>query len=115
MAGLSLGEIGPIKNELFYFKTFGRFYRTLPEVVDGPESESAAHFFWPRFHWPGTGQSEMSFSILRLLAVLIELSYRLPMSLNPNPKPIFLAEISLVRNRPIKNELFIIRFFEVLM
>ena len=54
----------------------------------------------------------MSFSILRLLAVSIELSYRLSMALNPNPKPIFLAEVSLVENRPIRNELSYVTAFD---
>ena len=35
----------PIRNEFFYFKTFRRFDQTLLQVIEGPESESAAHFF----------------------------------------------------------------------
>jgi len=53
----------------------------------------------------------MTFSILRVLAILIEVSYRLSMALNPNPEPIFLAGISLVRNGPIRNELFYFKTF----
>ena len=44
VAGISLVRNQPIRNELFYFKTFCRFDRTLLEVIDGPESESAAQF-----------------------------------------------------------------------
>ena len=49
LAEISLAKNGPIRNEFFYFKTFGRFDRTLLEVIDGPESESAADFFGQRF------------------------------------------------------------------
>ena len=53
----------------------------------------------------------MSFFILRLLAILIKRCYRLSRALNPNPRPIFLAEISFVRNRPISNEFFYFKTF----
>ena len=49
--------------------------------------------------------------ILTFLAVLIELYYRLSMALAPKPKPIALAEVSLVGNWPIKNELSYFKAF----
>ena len=54
----------------------------------------------------------MSFFILRLLAILIKLCYRLSRALNPNPQPIFLAEISLVENQPVRKELSYVRAFD---
>ena len=52
-----------------------------------------------------------SYLILRLLAVLIKYCYRLSTTPNLNLKPIFLAEVSLVENRPIKNELSYFKTF----
>jgi len=127
LAGISLVRNGPIRNDLFYFKSFGHFdgtfaigYRwpwirirspffgrgfigqewtnqkwvffilrlwpfwlNLAIGYRGPWIRIRSPFFWPRFHWSGTGQSEMTFSIVRVLAILIEVSYRLSMALNP--------------------------------
>ena len=44
LAWISLVRNGPIRNEFFYFKTFGHFDQTLLEVIEDSESESAAHF-----------------------------------------------------------------------
>ena len=45
LAGISLVRNGPIRNELFYLKTFGRFDRTLLQVTQGAESEVESYFF----------------------------------------------------------------------
>ena len=56
-------------------------------------------------------QSETDFLIVTLLAILIELCYRLSRALNPNPKPISLADASLGRNRPMRNDVSFFKAF----
>jgi hypothetical protein len=41
----------PIRNELFYFKLFRTFNRTLIEVIEDQESESEVGFSIRAFHW----------------------------------------------------------------
>jgi len=49
--------------------------------------------------------------LLRVFAVLMKLCYRLSRTLNPNPKHISLAEVSLVGSRPIRNQLSYFKTF----
>ena len=48
---------------------FSIFWSNFAIGYQGPWIRIRSPFFWPRFHWSGMGQSEMSFFILRLLAV----------------------------------------------
>ena len=100
---------------LAYFRVFRNSDVTFLQVIDGQDSESEVVFFWPAFHWRKSGQSKTSFFILRLLAVLIELCYRLSRALNPNPQPIFWPRFHWSGMGQSEMSFFILRLLAVLI
>jgi hypothetical protein len=114
-------ESRPMRNELFYFKIFQNFDRTLLQVIGASSSNLRLVFLLPfrkervlQFKnvamFVVSIQSETSCFILRLSALLMKLCLRLSGAWNPNPNSDFSFELPIGYKPPHQKSGF--SFFE---